>query len=127
MSRTILVVEDEPACLRLLSYFLHEGGYYVLQAQDGVEAVELLGELRVDLVVSDLKMPRMDGVALAQHIRSRVPDTAMLVVTAYAADNIKALSELRVPVMRKPYMPDQLNLQIQTMITVPQVTRDDEL
>jgi CheY-like chemotaxis protein len=126
MSRTILVVEDEPACLRLLSYFLKEGGYYVLQAQDGLEAVELLGELRVDLVVSDLKMPTMDGVALAQQIRSRVPDTPMLVVTAYAADDIKALSELRVPVMRKPFMPDQLNSQIQTMITVRR-SLDDEL
>lgn len=54
-------------------YFLHERRLLRAPGQDGLEAVDLLGEVRVDLVVSDLKMPRMDGIALAQHIRSRVP------------------------------------------------------
>jgi CheY-like chemotaxis protein len=64
MSQTILVVEDEPASLRMISYFFNQG-YHVLQAGDGLEAVELLGQVGFDIVLSDLKMPRMDGVACA--------------------------------------------------------------
>ena len=78
--------------------------------------MELLDQFRVDIVLSDVRMPRMDGVALARHIRSKVPDTPMLVITAYAADAIKALTELRVPIMRKPFMPDELMWQIQKVL-----------
>ena len=65
MSQTILVVEDEAANLRLVSLFLEKRGYRVLQARDGLEAMELISQFRVDVVLSDLRMPRMDGVALS--------------------------------------------------------------
>jgi CheY-like chemotaxis protein len=122
MLQTILVVEDEAANLRLISYFLHQQGYQVLEAQDGLEAAELLNEIRVDMILSDLRMPRMDGIALARHVRSKVPDTPMLVITAYAEEDIEVLSELQVPVMRKPFIPDQLNRQIQNVLSSREIT-----
>ena len=64
MSQTILVVEDEAANLRLISQFLQKQGYFVLQARDGLEAMDLMREFRVDIVLSDLRMPRMDGLLL---------------------------------------------------------------
>jgi CheY-like chemotaxis protein len=70
MSQKILVVEDEPASLRILRYFLNREGYETAGANDGVEAMGLLGQCRFDLVLSDIKMPRMDGVAFAKHILS---------------------------------------------------------
>ena len=115
MSHTILVVEDEPANLRLISYYLRRQGYSVLEARDGVEALELVPQFRFDLVLSDLRMPRMDGVALAQHIVSNAP-TPVLLMTAYAADDLDTLSELRVPCLRKPFMLDQLKSEIQTAL-----------
>lgn len=57
MSQTILVVEDEAANLRLISLFLEEQGYRVLQARDGLEAMDLIGQFRVDIVLSDLRSP----------------------------------------------------------------------
>lgn len=66
MSQTILVVEDEAANLRLISQFLQKQGYFVLQARDGLEAMDLMREFRVDIVLSDLRMPRMDGIALTK-------------------------------------------------------------
>ena len=74
--------------------------------------MELLDQVGTDIVLSDVRMPRMDGVALAQHIRSNVPNTPILVMTACAAQDIKALAELRVAVMRKPFILDQLKSQI---------------
>jgi CheY-like chemotaxis protein len=116
MSRTILVVEDDASVRCLILYFLREQGYGVFQARDGIEAVELLDQLRVDIVLSDVKMPRMDGVALARHIRSNVPNTKMLLMTACSAEEIKTLVELGVPVMRKPLLLDELQSQIQKVL-----------
>ena len=57
---------------------------------------------------SDLRMPRMDGVALTRHIISKMPNTPVVVMTAYAAQDVKGLSELGVPVLNKPLMLEQL-------------------
>ena len=59
----------------------------------------------------------MDGVALTRHILSKAPSTPVLVMTAYAAQEVKVLSELRVPILNKPFRLDQLNSQIQTVLS----------
>ena len=117
MSQTILVVEDEAANLRLISQFLQKQGYFVLQARDGLAAIDLMREFRVDIVLSDLRMPRMDGIALTRHILSKVPNTPVLLMTAYATQDVKGLSELGVPVLNKPFMLDQLSSEIQTLLS----------
>ena len=116
MLQTILVAEDEVANLRLISYFLQEQGYCVLQARDGLEALDLMGQFRVDIVLSDLRMPEMDGLSLTRHILSKVPNTPVVVMTAYDAQVFRALSELRVPVLHKPFTLDQLNLEIKSCL-----------
>ena len=120
MSQTILVVEATK--LRLISRFLQKQGYFVLQARDGLEAMDLMREFRVDIVLSDLRMPRMDGIALTRHILSRSPNTPVLVMTAYAAQDVKGLSELRVPVLNKPFMLDQLSSEIQTVLSSREIS-----
>jgi CheY-like chemotaxis protein len=78
MAKKTLVVEDEPASLKVLRYFLSHEGYEVVGAKDGVEALELLAQSRFDLVLSDLKMPRIDGLALARHLLSQEPLTPIV-------------------------------------------------
>jgi CheY-like chemotaxis protein len=117
MSQTILIVEDEPASLRVLSYYLHQEGYDVLQARNGLEAVDLMSQFRFDVVLTDLKMPGMDGVALARYLVSTLPHTPILVMTAYSGDDVKALSELRVPCLSKPLILEQLKSEIQTVLS----------
>ena len=116
MTKKILVVEDEPDSLKLLSYFLSHEGYEIAGAKDGVEAIELLGESQFDLVLSDIKMPRMDGVALAKHIISSVPLTAVLLMTAYDFDNLKTILALGIPWLRKPFSLTQLLSEIEKAI-----------
>jgi CheY-like chemotaxis protein len=57
MSKKILIVDDEPASLRVLRYFLGQEGYEIVGAKDAMEALELLRQSRFDLVLSDVKMP----------------------------------------------------------------------
>ena len=115
MSQKILVVEDEPASLRILRYFLNREGYETAGAKDGVEAMGLLGQCRFDL--SDIKMPRMDGVALAKHILSTLPVTPVFLITANMSEYLEAIQELGVPCLSKPLSLDQLLSQIQKVLS----------
>ena len=117
MSQKILVVEDEPASLRILRYFLNSEGYETTGAKDGVEAMGLLGQCRFDLVLSDIKMPRMDGVALAKHILSTLPVTPVFLITANMSECLEAIQKLGVPCLSKPLSLDQLLSKIQKVLS----------
>lgn len=112
----ILVVDDEPANLRLLWYVLSQKGYETAEAKDGLEALELLARSRFDLVISDVRMPRMDGVALARHIVSSQPMVPIFLMTAYQFDSREDISALNVPCLGKPFSFDELLSQIQKVL-----------
>jgi CheY-like chemotaxis protein len=84
--RTILVVEDDPIARKSISALLGDEGYGIDEASDGFEALELLHDRTFDLVLSDIVMPRLDGLTLIQHVRSSWPRTAIVVMTAYFQD-----------------------------------------
>lgn len=69
-SKTILVVDDADFIRRLVSIILTLEGYTVLEAGNGKEALAILGETRVDLIITDLNMPVMDGIELVSALRS---------------------------------------------------------
>jgi putative two-component system response regulator len=79
-----LVVDDEPRLRRVLVRLLEGEGFSCREAGSGTEAVELMQQDPVPLVISDLRMPNMDGVTLLREIVARWPDTAVIVVTAVA-------------------------------------------
>lgn len=84
MGEKILVVEDEPLIRKAIREVLQRiGGYEVGEAGDGVEAVKLLHNRRFDLVITDLVMPRMDGLKLLKHIRSMSPRIPVILITGY--------------------------------------------
>src|SRR6266571_3656722 len=79
-----LVVDDEPRLRRVLVRLLEGEGFTCAEAGSGTEALERMHADPVPLVISDLRMPQMDGVTLLREILARWPDTAMIVVTAVA-------------------------------------------
>jgi two-component system cell cycle sensor histidine kinase/response regulator CckA len=85
---TILLVEDEEGLRQLNARGLASRGYTVLEAGNGVEAIEVLEKYRgrVDLVVSDVVMPEMDGPTLLRELRSRDPALKIIFVSGYAED-----------------------------------------
>lgn len=81
----ILVVDDEPLKRVTLNIELSEAGYEVHEAADASAARRIFDSLPVDVVVSDVRMPGMDGVELLGHIRRARPETAVILMTAYGS------------------------------------------
>lgn len=80
----ILCVDDEPAILSALRRLFRTHGFAVLTAESGLAGLELLAKENVDLVISDMRMPHMDGVVFLEHVRKRKPDVLRLLLTGYA-------------------------------------------
>ena len=80
--KRILAVDDEPHMRRLLEISLRQAGYAPLVAENGREALNILRDNNVDLVVSDLHMPVMDGLKLLEAMRKDNIDTPVIIVTA---------------------------------------------
>ncbi len=82
---TILVAEDEGLARRTLVELLQEEGYQVYDAADGTAALKILEDVDVDIVLSDIKMPGADGIALLKKARETHPQTMVVLMTAYAS------------------------------------------
>src|SRR6201994_2213127 len=106
----IRVVDDEPQITRVLRASLVSSGYEVLLARDGVEAFDSYRESAPDLVITDLSMPRMDGIELTRAIR-QMGDTPIIVLSVREQETMKvaALDEGADDYVTKPFsMPELL-------------------
>lgn len=109
-----LVVDDEPRLRRVLVRLLEGEGFVCREAGSGVEAIEALTEEPVPLVLSDVRMPQMDGVTLLREIVSRWPDTAVVMVTAVAeVDSAVACLQLgALDYVAKPFHLDEVRARV---------------
>lgn len=102
---TILVVDDEHDVLEMIEVGLGLDGYRVLLAESGEEAVAVLSRHQVDLVISDFRMPGMNGVETIARLRELAPRIPVIVVTGYLApatvDECMDLGQVRL--LRKPF------------------------
>ncbi len=79
-----LIVDDESRLRQVLVHLMRSDGFNCFEAANGSEALERLEQHEAILVISDLRMPKMDGMELLRQVRSRYPDTAMMMITAVA-------------------------------------------
>ncbi|MGZ3425158.1 MAG: response regulator, partial [Polyangia bacterium] len=106
---TVLLVEDDEDVRDFLLFLLSRLGYRVLQATDGVEALELARTFAepIDLVLSDIVMPRMNGIDLTHHLIKARPGVKVLLMSGYPGDAAEvALAPGRL--LKKPFERDQL-------------------
>ena len=87
MARRILVVEDETKIREIFAKFLTSRGHQVDEARDGQEAVEKAGRQTYDLIMMDVKMPRLDGISALKRIRDISPSTKVVLLTGYRVDD----------------------------------------
>jgi two-component system cell cycle sensor histidine kinase/response regulator CckA len=119
---TILLVEDEEGLRQLNARGLTSRGYTVLEAANGVEAIEVLERNggKVDLVVSDVVMPEMDGPTLARELRSRNPDLKIIFVSGYAEDafekHLPNRDKVKYGFLAKPFTLKQLVNEVKGML-----------
>jgi DNA-binding NtrC family response regulator len=82
---TILVADDEGLARRSLVELLQDEGYQVYEAEDGTAALRLLDEVDIDIILTDVKMPGTDGIAILKRARETHPKTMVMLMTAYAS------------------------------------------
>lgn len=114
MARTILIIDDETNMRWVLSRALEKAGYETLMAEGGEQGLLLFAQHAVDLVLLDLKMPRMDGLAILRELRRRSRETPILLLTAYATvpTAVEALQIGATDYIRKPFDIESLLNQI---------------
>lgn len=106
----ILVADDDEALRRLMQRLLRDSGHEVLLASDGVEALKVFSDERVDLIVSDISMPRMDGMNLLRRVRELNEDIPFILLAGAPTTNtaIDALRFHATEYLPKPVEPRQL-------------------
>jgi len=115
---TILVVDDEPALRELAREILLEAGYRVLTASDGKDALDKLASHTVDLVLSDVIMPNMDGYQLAQYMLEHYPAIKIQLTSGFSGDRHVALSDsaLKDALLSKPYDSEELLKRLRVLL-----------
>ena len=106
----ILVVDDEDIVRTSCSRTLSPEGYELRLAKNGVEGLKMASEERFDLVLTDLKMPDMDGIEVLRIIKEKWPETAVIIVTGYQTVDtaVKAIKLGAYDYIEKPFTPDSL-------------------
>ena len=91
MSRTILAVDDSPSMRRMVVHVLTSAGYDVLEAEDGVGALEIARTHRIDAILTDQNMPNMDGLTLVRNLRQMgdYKSVPILLLTTESSDAMK--------------------------------------
>jgi DNA-binding response OmpR family regulator len=104
-SFTILLAEDEEDLRTMVARRLRSQGHEVLEARHGAEAMELAAANPVDLVVTDLMMPFLDGAALARLVRTRQPRAQVLFMTGYPTESLQhwEVLDASTPRLQKPF------------------------
>jgi CheY-like chemotaxis protein len=106
--QTVLIVDDDPQILRLVQRMLGARKVNVLVAPRPSAALEICARQAVDLLISDIAMPEMDGIKLAERVLKLHPNAQVLLISGEAAEG-PALSKSRhVRFLRKPFFPAQL-------------------
>jgi two-component system chemotaxis response regulator CheY len=110
--RRALVVDDSATVRSMIKTVLAEMGYESLTAGDGAKALKILGENTVDIIVTDINMPNMDGIELIRQLRSQKNSsyTPILVISTESGDNIKNAGKVAGASgwIVKPFKPDVL-------------------
>lgn len=117
-SETILVVDDEPSILELAYEILSAKGYQVLTASDGLQALTILKKASVNLIVSDVIMPHMDGYQLAAHVQHHYPHIKIQIASGYESDRYKVMQDdtLQQNILYKPYNAFDLLVHVRDLL-----------
>jgi DNA-binding NtrC family response regulator len=114
----ILIVDDAPDTLEVLQRNLASRGYRVFTAPGVSEGIQVLEQTAVDLVVTDLKMPKASGLDLVRHVRENLKDTEVIIITGYASIEgaVQAVKSGAEEYLSKPFTEDELLSAVQRVL-----------
>jgi DNA-binding response OmpR family regulator len=93
MTRNILVADDDRTIAHLIKEIIERRGSTALVAYDGEQALQIFNNFKVDLIITDLKMPHVDGISLIKMIREMNSDIPIIIITGYGSDRNYSLAQ----------------------------------
>ena len=119
MNGQILVVDDEPLMCRSLSEVIRRAGYEVFTANNGYEALEFIQQESISVIITDMNMPKMDGIEVLRQAKVIVPNVAVIMVTGYATVDsaVEAMKYGALDYITKPFSPSRINALIEKAIS----------
>ncbi|MFN3730565.1 response regulator [Comamonas testosteroni] len=118
--RSILAVDDSPSMRKMVSFTLSSAGFKVVEAVDGVDALEKAQTQNIDLVLADQNMPRLDGIGLTRKLREnpKFKGTPILILTTESSDLMKQAGRAAGATgwLVKPFDPNRLIEVIQKVL-----------
>jgi two-component system response regulator PilR (NtrC family) len=122
----ILIVDDEQSMLDFLTLMLQKEGYDIITANDGAKAKEFIKKEKLDLIISDIKMPDIDGIELLKYIKEINPGATVILITAYASTKtaIQALKLGAYDYISKPFDIDELKIIIEKALEKKRLTEE---
>jgi DNA-binding NtrC family response regulator len=117
-SQRIMLIDNEIGLCRMMEAVLKDQGYLIKSFTRPVQAVAEFSAGDYDLIISDIKMPEMDGLEVLQHIRNRDPEVPVIMITAYATVemSIQALRRGAYDMLTKPFEPDELIYRVKNAL-----------
>jgi len=119
---TALIVDDSLSARRSLAEFVKDLGYDVRMARDGIEAIEMIDAVKPDIVLADLEMPRMNGLELTSHLRSKdkTKDIPVIMITSRSTEKHRDMADAAGvnSYLTKPFSEDELLENIQNLLLV---------
>lgn len=124
MKPRILLLDDEESLIKWLSYALEQKGYQVFATTDARRALSKLKDTQFDCMISDIRMPGIDGYEFLRRVRMLTPDTPVIFITAYGSmeSAINALRDRASDYILKPFSIEELLLRIRTCTNKPRVS-----
>lgn len=126
---TILIVEDKESMLRMLEELFREEGFNVFKASDGPEALKKIRDEKIDVILTDLKLPSMDGIEILKEVKAIDPSIPVIVMTAYGSIEtaVNAMKLGASDFITKPFNPDHLLMVIKRVLEGRKLLRENLL
>ena len=128
MTETILVVDDEKLIRWSLQKNLSRAGYEVLEAEDGIQALEVIAEDGADLVLLDIRMPGKDGIEVLKHVVEHHPEIPVILMTAYSSVEgaVDAMKRGAFNYLVKPFKQDEMLVLVRKALETTRLRRELE-
>ena len=126
-SKSILLIDDDDSLRRVVEYNLHEEGYRVITAADGTSGLQAFQSQPIDLVLTDIRMPEMDGLELLTRLKSMHPDLPVVILTAHGTIDsaVDAMKLGAADYLTKPFNREQLKAAVRKALEVAALTTEN--
>jgi two-component system NtrC family response regulator len=126
---TILIIDDEKNYLVILEALLSPEGYEIITEDDAINALRLISETDLDLIITDMKMPGMDGIELLEESKKINPELPVIIMTAYGTIEmaVEAMKKKAYDYITKPFRNEELKLTIKKALETYRLIKENRL